>query len=102
MLPRSPSTHCESAQIRGLHSTGRPFAHVARDLRIRKEDLRNWVRRAEADGGESKDWPATAEADELRQPHREIAELRQENEILKSRQRVLSPKIDRPWTRLSR
>ncbi|UQA90684.1 transposase [Streptomyces halobius] len=46
-------------------ATGRPIAHLAKDLGIHKEALRGWVRQAEADRGERDDRPATAEQDEL-------------------------------------
>jgi transposase-like protein len=47
--------------IREVRATGRPIAHVAKDLGIHKEALRGWVRQAEADRG---DRLTTAEQDE--------------------------------------
>ncbi|BBJ37677.1 insertion element IS6110 uncharacterized 12.0 kDa protein [Streptomyces antimycoticus] len=70
--------------IREVRATGRPIAHVAKDLGIHKEALRSWVRQAEADRGERDDRLTTAEQDELRQLRKEVAELRGgANEILK-------------------
>jgi transposase len=34
-----------------VFESGRPIAHVARDLGINSETLRRWVRQAEADAG---------------------------------------------------
>jgi transposase len=42
-------------QLAGSSGTGRPIAHVAKDLVIHKEALRGWVRQAEADHGERDD-----------------------------------------------
>jgi transposase len=53
--------------IREVRSTGRPIAHVARDLGIHKEAMRGWVRQAEADAGERDDRLTTAERDELKE-----------------------------------
>ncbi|MEU1301275.1 transposase [Streptomyces shenzhenensis] len=60
------------------------IAHVAKDLGIHKEALRGWVRRGEADRGERDGRLTSAEQDALRQLHKEAAELRQANEILKA------------------
>ena len=35
--------------VRLGRESGRPIAHVARDLGVHKEALRHWVRQAEAD-----------------------------------------------------
>jgi transposase len=40
---------------RMVADSGRPIAHVARDLGIHPETLRKWVRQAEADEGKRKD-----------------------------------------------
>ncbi|MFJ8364471.1 transposase, partial [Streptomyces sp. NPDC093984] len=61
-------------------ATGRPIAHVAKDLGIHKEALRGWVRQVEADTGERDDRLTTAEREELEQLRRENAELRRANE----------------------
>lgn len=53
--------------IREVRTTGRPIAHVAKDLGIHKEALRCWVRQAEADRGERDDRLTTADLDELQQ-----------------------------------
>ncbi|MER6083006.1 IS3 family transposase [Streptomyces sp. NPDC001833] len=53
--------------VREVRTTGRPIAHVAKDLGIHKEALRGWVRQAEADAGERDDLPTTAEHEELQQ-----------------------------------
>ncbi|WP_160311220.1 transposase [Streptacidiphilus anmyonensis] len=70
--------------MREVRSTGRPVAHVARDLGIHKEALRSWVRQAEADAGERDDRLTTAERDELKELRKEVAELKRANEILKA------------------
>jgi transposase-like protein len=46
--------------------SGRPIAHVARDLGIHKEALRHWVRQTEADTGRRRDLLTTDERDELK------------------------------------
>lgn len=88
--------------MREVRSTGRPVAHVARDLGIHKEALRSWVRQAEADAGERDDRLTTAERDELKELRKENAELRRANEILKAASVFFAQEIDRPRTRPSR
>ncbi|MEV6057438.1 transposase [Streptomyces sp. NPDC052107] len=56
--------------MREVQSSGRPVAHVARDLGIHKEALRQWVRHAEADQGDRPDLLTTAEKNELTQLRR--------------------------------
>ncbi|MEZ3179620.1 transposase [Streptomyces pimonensis] len=77
------------------------MAHVAKDLGIRKEALRGWVRQAEADHGGRDDRLTTAEQDELRQLRKEVAESRRANEILKAASVFFAQEIDRPRTRPS-
>ncbi|MEU5599165.1 transposase [Streptomyces sp. NPDC020298] len=72
------------APAREVRTTGRPIAHVAKDLGIHKEALRGCVRQAEADHGERDDRLTTAERDELKQLRKENAELKRANEILKA------------------
>ncbi|MBJ3813300.1 transposase [Streptomyces flavofungini] len=70
--------------VREARASGRPMAHVAKDLGIHKEALRGWVRQAEADKGDRPDPLTTAERTELAHLRKEIAELRRANEILKA------------------
>jgi transposase len=100
--PRKYPDELRERAIREVRSTGRPIAHVARDLGIHKEALRNWIRQAEADAGERDDRLTTNERDELRQLRRENAELRRANEILKAASVFFAQEIDRPRTRPSR
>jgi transposase len=88
--------------VREVRTTGRPIAHVAKDLGIHKEALRGWVRQAEADSGERDDRLTSAEREELRQLRRENAELRRANEILKAASALFAQELDRPRTRPTR
>ncbi|MFE4050625.1 transposase [Streptomyces sp. YIM B13518] len=85
-----------------VRTTGRPIAHIARDLGIHKEALRGWVRQAEADTGERDDRLTTAEREELRRLRRENAESRRANEILKAASAFFAAELDRPRTRPTR
>ncbi|MEU7305657.1 IS3 family transposase [Streptomyces sp. NPDC007189] len=82
--PRKYPDELRERAVREVRATGRPIAHVARDLGIHKEALRGWVRQAEADAGERDDRLTTAEHEELKQLRKEVAELRRANEILKA------------------
>ncbi|GAA3478145.1 transposase [Streptomyces yanii] len=82
--PRKYPDELRERAIREVRATGRPIAHVAKDLVIHKEALRGWVRQAEADRGERDDRLTTAEQDELKQLRKEVAELRRAHEILKA------------------
>ena len=64
--------------------SGRPIAHVARDLGVPPETLRRYVRQLEADEGLRPDLPTSAEREEIRALHKEVYELRRANEILKA------------------
>lgn len=82
--PRKYPDELRERAVREVRTTGRPIAHVAKDLGIHKEALRGWVRQAEADTGERDDRLTTAEREELRKLRRKNAELRRANEILKA------------------
>ncbi|WP_159401079.1 transposase, partial [Streptomyces sp. NRRL B-24484] len=84
--PRKCLDELHGRAVREVRSTGRPVAHVARDLGIHKEALRSWVRQAEAeaDAGERDDRLTGSELDELKQLRKENAELRRANEILRA------------------
>ncbi len=100
--PRRYPDELRERAVREVRSTGRPVAHVARDLGIHKEALRSWVRQAEADAGERDDRLGTAERDELKELRKENAGLRRANEILKAASVFFALEIDRPRTRPSR
>ncbi|MFE9686230.1 transposase [Streptomyces sp. NPDC006285] len=100
--PRKYPDELRERAIREVRSTGRPIAHVAKDLGLHKGALRGWVRQAEADRGERDDRLTSAEQDEPRQLRRENAELRRANEILKAASVFFAQEIDRPRKRPSR
>jgi len=77
--------------VRLVAESGRPVAHVARDLGVNHETLRLWVRQAEAGRGEGDGRLTTAEREELTQLRKDNAELRRANEILKAAS-ALSPR----------
>lgn len=100
--PRKYPDELRERAVREVRSTGRPVAHVARDLGIHKEALRGWVRQAEADAGERDDRLTSAERDELKELRKENADLRRANEILKAASAFFAAELDRPRTRPSR
>ena len=81
--PRKYPDELRERAVRLVFESKRPIAHVAQDLGIHKESLRNWVRQAEADSGRRRDLLTSEERDELRQLRKEVAELRRANAILK-------------------
>jgi transposase len=64
--------------------SGRPIAHIAKDLGIHREALRQWVRQAEADQGSRRDRLTSDERERLKALERENRELRKANESLKA------------------
>jgi len=72
----------------------RPVAHVARDLGIHKEALRQWVRQAEADQGRRPKLLTTNERDELKRLRKEVVELRRANAILKDASVYFATELD--------
>src|SRR3954467_5789914 len=79
--------------------SGRPIAHVARDLGIPSETLRKWVRRKEADEGQRPDLPTAAEREEIRELRKENYELRRANEILKAASVFFATELDQDRTK---
>jgi transposase len=79
---------------RMVADSGRPIAHVARDLGIHHETLRKWVRKAEADAGVRKDLMSTDEREELKALRGEVRELRRANDILKSASAFFAAELD--------
>ena len=77
-----------------VFESGRPIAHVARDLGIHPETLRKWVRQIEADEGKRKELLSSEERERLRVLERENRELRRANEILKAASAFFAAELD--------
>jgi transposase len=77
-----------------VFESGRPIAHVARDLGLPSETLRVYVRRVEANEGRRKDVLSDGEREEIRELRRENFELRRANEILKSASVFFAKELD--------
>ncbi len=90
---RYPDELRERATRLALES-GRPIAHVARDVGVHRETLRLWVRQAEADAGSRQDRLTTDERERLKALEREVKELRQANAILKSASVFFAKELD--------
>src|ERR687897_453230 len=60
--------------------SGRPIAHVARDLGVPPETLRRHLRQLEADEGLRPDLPTSAEREEIKALRKEVYELRRERD----------------------
>jgi transposase len=81
---RSFSPEFKQEAVRLLVESGRPLAHIARELALRPEQLREWQRQAQVAAGERPvSASPTSEADELRRLRREVDVLRQERDFLK-------------------
>jgi transposase len=92
-----PSKYPDELRERGVRlvfESGRPIAHVARDLGVHRETLRLWVRQAEADSGARNDRLTSAERERMRQLEREVRELRRANEILKAASAFFAQELD--------
>jgi len=74
--------------------SGRPVAHVARDIGLPAEVLRKRVRQAEADQGLRADPPSSEEREEIKRLKRENYELRRANEILKAASVFFATELD--------
>ena len=68
--------------VRLVVEIGRPIAHIAKDLSVHHEALRQWVRQAEADNGSRRDRLTSDERERLKTLERGNRELRKANEIL--------------------
>jgi transposase len=90
---RYPDELRERATRLALES-GRPIAHVARDVGVHRETLRLWVRQAEADTGTRQDRLTSDERERLKALEREVKELRQANAILKSASVFFAKELD--------
>jgi transposase len=77
-----------------VFESGRPIAHVGRDLGVAPETLRKYVRRVEADEGRRKDVLTSQEREEIKALRREVVQLRRANEILKSASVFFAGELD--------
>jgi transposase len=80
--------------VRLAFESGRPLRHIANDLGVHYESLRNWVRQAEADAGRRHDRLTTEEREELKRLRKENAELRRANTILKDASVYFATELD--------
>ena len=92
-----PRKYPEELIQRGVRlalESGRPIAHVARDIGLPPETLRKRVRRAEADQGLRPDLPSSEEREEIKKLRKEVFELRRANEILKAASVFFATELD--------
>ena len=92
--PRKYSDELRERAVRLYFESDRPVAHVARDLGIHREALRQWVRQAEADTGRRRDLLTSDEREELKRLRKENAELRRANAILKDASVYFATELD--------
>ena len=79
--------------------SGRPIAHVARNLGVPAETLRRFVRQVEADEGLRPDLPGWHEREEIKGLRKEVYELRRANEILKAASMFFTTELDADRTK---
>ena len=97
-----PRKYPEELIQRGVRlalESGRPIAHVARDIGLPAETLRKRVRQAEADQGLRPGLPTSEEREEIKALKRENAELRKANEILRAASVFFATELDGGRTR---
>ncbi len=92
--PRKYSDELRERAVRLYFESDRPIAHVARDLGIHREALRQWVRQAEADTGRRRDLLTSDEREELKRLRKDVAELRRANAILKDASVYFATELD--------
>lgn len=92
--PKKYPDELRARAVRLVFESGRPIAHVAADLGVHKEALRNWVRQEKADRGERTDLLTSEERERLKALERENRELRRANEILKAASAYFAKELD--------
>ena len=92
--PKKYPDELRERAVRLVADSGRPIAHVANDLGVHREALRQWVRQAEADGGTRTDRLTSDERERLKSLEREVRELRKANEILKAASVYFAKELD--------
>ena len=68
--------------VRLLKSSGKPTPHLAPELGVSPQSLRNWAKQFDVDAGRAEGLTSD-ERDELRRLRREVKTLAEEREILK-------------------
>src|SRR5947208_14061314 len=86
--PKKYPDELRERAVRLVLESGRPIAHIAKDLGIHREALRQWVRQAEADNGSRRDRLTSDERERLRALERENRELPQGQRDLEGGERV--------------
>ena len=94
--PKKYSDELRERAVRLVFESGRPIGHVAADLGIHREALRQWVRQAEADAGARSDRLTSSERERLKALERENRELKKANEILKAASVFFAKELDPP------
>jgi transposase len=94
--PKKYPDELRERAVRYVVDSGRPIPEVARDLGIRYESLRRWLRQAEADEGKREDLLSSDERERLQALEREVKELRRANEILKAASAFFAKELDPP------
>lgn len=69
-------------KIVDLFRAGRSVKELAAEFEASEQTIRNWLARADADGGKRKDLLSSAEREELAKLRRENKQLKLEREIL--------------------
>ncbi len=97
--PRKYPDELKERSVRLVFESGRPIRQVARDLGIKYESLRQWVRQAEADAGKRPGALTSSEREHLKELQREVRELRKANEILRAASVFFAKELDPPRPR---
>ena len=97
--PRKYPAELLDRGARVVIESGRPIAHVARDLGVPAETLRRYLRQVEADEGLRPDLPSSEEREEIKRLRREVYELRRANEILKAASVFFATELDADRTK---
>ena len=92
--PRKYPDELRERAVRFYFESDRPIAHVAQDLGVHKEALRQWVRQAEADQGRRPQLLTTNEREELKRLRKAVVELRRANAILKDASVYFAQELD--------
>jgi transposase len=92
--PRKDPDELVQRGVRLVLESGRPVAHVARDIGLPAETLRKRVRQVEADEGLRPDLPSSEEREEIKALRKENFELRRANEILKAASVFFATELD--------